>query len=163
MNIINFSFISFLLFQIGNRFHRIPNQFPKFQIFSVRVHGISFWCIQPPSPSPGSRLSDKNLFYFMDSLGFKLSRSKTSNYAIKIVQLNLHLKENLNEKMLSHDFLIMKFGSHCQKIYRQAQSVFADNFLPKVRRTPEFGGHQYRRAVRSPCLKLRVIRRLMST
>ena len=26
--------------------------------------------------------------------------------------------------MLSHDFLIMKFGSHCQKIYRQAQSVF---------------------------------------
>ena len=30
MNIINFSFISFLLFQIGNRFHRIPNQFPKF-------------------------------------------------------------------------------------------------------------------------------------
>ena len=46
MNIINYSFISFLLFQIWNRFHRIPNPFPKFEIFSVRVCGFSFWCIR---------------------------------------------------------------------------------------------------------------------
>ena len=40
-----------------------------------------------------------HLVYFMNSVGFEVQK-----YAIKSLQLFLHLKENLNEKLLSHDF-----------------------------------------------------------
>ena len=54
---------------------------------------------------PGISAKDfvrSNLVYcicFKDSVGFEVQK-----YAIKTLQLFLHLKENLNEKLLSHDF-----------------------------------------------------------